>query len=93
MRNETENALLYSKIMQAQATPAGRKRVTLARIGVQVEEITAFARSKGCTRAELAQRVATLNTNIKRLCTMHNVTREELSEYFERNHYALSFKV
>lgn len=93
MKNETENARLYAEIMQTQATPAGRKRVTLARIGVQVEEITAFSRSRGCTRAELAQRVAILNANIKRLCTMHNVTREELREYFERNHYALSFKL
>lgn len=93
MKNETGNARLYSKIMQTQATPAGRKRITLARIGVQYEETRNFARSTGCTRAELAQRVATLNANIKRLCTMHNVTREELREYFERNHYALSFNL
>lgn len=91
MKNESENARLLAKIMQAQATPAGRKRVTLARIGVQYEETRNFARSKGCTREELRQRVCALNANIKRLCTMHNVTREELREYFERNHYELSF--
>lgn len=93
MKNETENARLYTQIMQAQKTPAGRKRVTLARIGVQYEETRAFAHSKGCTREELRVRVCALNANIKRLCTMHRVTSEELRDYFRSNHYELSFSL
>lgn len=93
MKNETENARLYAEIMQTQQTPAGRKRIALARIGVHYETIRSYANGKGCNREELAYKVRQLNESIKRLCTMHNVSREELREYFERNHYALSFNL
>lgn len=67
------------------------KRFALARIGVAMDDVQNYARSKKCDRSELRSMVAEVSTKIKELCTRYGVSRVELGAYLERNRYALSY--
>lgn len=67
------------------------KRFALARIGVAMDDVQNYARSKKCDRMELRSMVHEVSAKIKDLCARYGVSRQELQEYFAFHNYQLSF--
>lgn len=67
------------------------KRFALARIGVAMDDVQNYARTKTCNRAELRTMAAEVSEKIKDLCTRYGVSKKELQAYFALHNYQLSF--